>query len=86
VCPARNKIYPDKAEQVIESMLKNPEEICSQVQGVGDLDGRRSKEVSVSDESPSKSICPLGGSAPIAPMKRSFVKARGPDVKYISAA
>jgi hypothetical protein len=35
---------------------------------------------------PSKSICPLGGYAPIAPMKRSFVKARGPDVKYISAA
>ena len=49
VCPARTILYPDKAEQVIESVLKNPEEICSQVQGVGDLNGRRSKEVSVSD-------------------------------------
>jgi hypothetical protein len=32
VCPARTIFYPDKAEQVIESVLKKPEKFCSEVQ------------------------------------------------------
>jgi hypothetical protein len=32
VCHARTIFYPDTPEQVIESMLKNPEKFCSKVQ------------------------------------------------------
>jgi len=31
LCHARTIFYPDKAEQVIESILKNPEKTCSMV-------------------------------------------------------
>jgi hypothetical protein len=86
VCHARTTCYPDKAEQVIESVLKNPEKICPQVQGVGDLNVRRSKEVSVSDGTSFQIYLPDWRTAPISLIKRSFMKASRSDVKYISAA
>jgi hypothetical protein len=58
VCHARTIFYPDKAEQVIETILKNPEKTCSMVHASATQQGgfRSATEPS------SKSICPLGGS------------------------
>jgi hypothetical protein len=77
VCHARTIFYPDKAEQVIESMLKNPEKTCSLVHASATQQGGfGQRRTFLQIYLPARRI---------APMKSSFVKAGGSDVKYISA-